>query len=83
MLMDFYFGIHSQRVRLVCLNGSSTGRLPMTVIRGKKYGDDDAADDDSQKDDHHRLQQGGHGRHGIIHRLIAGFTDCEILKAKS
>jgi len=55
----------------------------MTVIRGKTYGDDDAADDDGQKGDHHRLQQGGHGRHGIIHRLIAGFTDCEILKAKS
>ena len=43
--------------------------------QGEEHRDDDAADDYGEDHDHDRFQQGGHGRHGIVHFLIIVVRD--------
>src|ERR1035441_499682 len=44
---------------------------------GQEHGDHDAADDNGQENDHDRLQQGGHGGHGIIDFVVIVVGDLE------
>src|ERR1035437_614955 len=44
---------------------------------GHEHGNDDAPDDDGQEDDHDGFEQGGHGRHGVIHLLVVVLGDLQ------